>query len=129
MLYTAYEARRRPSGPDLRSPGCSPRRCALPQPIAETARCARSRAIADTVRALQLTHRRPAFGIDAVEIAGERIASRRKSSSSTPFGTLLHFTKDGDWGQPRVLVVPGLAGHYGTLVRGTVRTLLPDHDV
>jgi poly-beta-hydroxyalkanoate depolymerase len=28
-----------------------------------------------------------------------------------------------------VLVLPGLAGHFGTLVRGTVLTLLPDHDV
>ena len=31
--------------------------------------------------------------------------------------------------QPRVLIVAGLAGHFATLLRGTVRTLLPDHDV
>jgi poly(3-hydroxybutyrate) depolymerase len=31
--------------------------------------------------------------------------------------------------QPRILVVPGLAGHFATLVRPTVRTLLSDHEV
>jgi poly(3-hydroxybutyrate) depolymerase len=49
--------------------------------------------------------------------------------TSTAFGTLLRFTKETDVVQPRILVVPGLAGHFATLVRGTVRTLLPDHEV
>ena len=31
--------------------------------------------------------------------------------------------------QPRVLMVAPLSGHFATLLRGTVRTLLPDHDV
>ena len=31
--------------------------------------------------------------------------------------------------QPRVLVVAPLSGHFATLLRGTVRTLLPEHDV
>ena len=48
---------------------------------------------------------------------------------STPFGTLVHFAKETSEPQPRVLVVAGLAGHFATLLRGTVRTLLPDHDV
>jgi polyhydroxyalkanoate depolymerase len=48
---------------------------------------------------------------------------------STPFGTLVHFAKEGADEQPRVLVVAGLAGHFATLLRGTVRTLLPDYDV
>ena len=46
-----------------------------------------------------------------------------------PFGTLLHFKKDVDVPQPRVLVVAPLSGHFATLLVGTVRTLLPDHDV
>jgi polyhydroxyalkanoate depolymerase len=48
---------------------------------------------------------------------------------STPFGSLLRFRKDLDVEQPRVLVVAALAGHFSTLLRPTVRTLLPDHDV
>jgi polyhydroxyalkanoate depolymerase len=31
--------------------------------------------------------------------------------------------------QPRVLVVAPLSGHFATLLRNTVRTMLPDHDV
>jgi polyhydroxyalkanoate depolymerase len=47
----------------------------------------------------------------------------------TPFGTLLHFKKDAAVDQPRVLVVAPLSGHFATLLRGTVSTLLPEHDV
>ncbi len=47
----------------------------------------------------------------------------------TPFGTLLHFKKDVDTPQPRVLLVAPLSGHFATLLRATVRTLLPEHDV
>ncbi len=46
-----------------------------------------------------------------------------------PFGTLLRFKKDIDIEQPRVLVVAPLSGHFATLLRNTVRTLLPDNDV
>jgi polyhydroxyalkanoate depolymerase len=47
----------------------------------------------------------------------------------TPFGTLLHFKKDVDQTQPRVLVIAPLSGHFATLLRATVRTMLPEHDV
>src|SRR5208283_3894081 len=47
----------------------------------------------------------------------------------TPFGTLLHFKKKIAQAQPRVLVVAPLSGHFATLLRNTVQTLLVDHDV
>jgi polyhydroxyalkanoate depolymerase len=130
MLYTAYEARRALSAPLLTVAGLqSAALNRLPRPIAESRSVRSMRAVCDTMRALEITHRRPAFGIDAVEIGSEKVRVGEEVVTSTPFGTLLHFTKEGDRARPRVLVVPGLAGHYGTLVRGTVRTLLPDHDV
>ena len=130
MLYTAYEARRVLSKPWLAAVGVqSAALSRLPRPLAETLSVRSMRAVCDTVLALEVTHRRPAFGIDAVEIAGEEVSVREDVVKSTPFGTLLHFEKAGDRVQPSVLVVPGLAGHYGTLVRDTVRTMLPDHDV
>ena len=49
-----------------------------------------------------------------------------------PFGTLLHFKRDLPAGmppQPKVLVTAPLSGHFATLLRETVRTLLQDHDV
>src|SRR5262249_29385117 len=36
---------------------------------------------------------------------------------------------DIDRPQPRVLLVAPLSGHFATLLRGTVRTLLSEHDV
>jgi poly(3-hydroxybutyrate) depolymerase len=46
-----------------------------------------------------------------------------------PFGTLLRFARAGVSGQPRVLLVAPLSGHFATLLRDTARTLLQDHDV
>ena len=47
---------------------------------------------------------------------------REEAAHVTPFGTLLHFEKDIDAAQPRVLLVAPLSGHFATLLRGTVRT-------
>jgi polyhydroxyalkanoate depolymerase len=76
-----------------------------------------------------LTHHRPAFGIDSVVVDGQRIGVREEVVTTTPFGSLLHFAKDGEVVQPRVLVVAALAGHFSTLLRSTVRALSEHHDV
>jgi polyhydroxyalkanoate depolymerase len=76
-----------------------------------------------------LTHDRPEFGIKDVEIGGGQVAVRERAALATPFGTLLHFKKKIDIVQPRVLLVAPLSGHFSTLLRGTVRTMLPEHDV
>ena len=55
--------------------------------------------------------------------------STRQSRTYTPFGTLLHFRKYGAGPQPRVLIVAPMAGHFVTLLRDTVQTMLPDFDV
>jgi poly(3-hydroxybutyrate) depolymerase len=75
------------------------------------------------------THTRPAFGIDAVEVGGETVAVREEATLVTPFGTLLHFKKATDAVHPRVLIVAPMSGHFATLLRGTVRTMLPENDV
>jgi poly(3-hydroxybutyrate) depolymerase len=46
-----------------------------------------------------------------------------------PFCKLLHFERAVQRNDPRVLVVAPLSGHYATLLRDTVRGLLPDHEV
>ena len=76
-----------------------------------------------------LTHARPPYGIDSVMVGNREVAVREEAAAVTPFGTLLHFKKDIDQAQPRVLLVAPLSGHFATLLRGTVRTMLPEHDV
>jgi poly(3-hydroxybutyrate) depolymerase len=83
----------------------------------------------DLIARAGLTHARPAFGIDSVMVGNREVAVHERAALTTPFGTLLHFKKDIDAAQPRVLLVAPLSGHFATLLRGTVRTMLPEHDV
>jgi polyhydroxyalkanoate depolymerase len=76
-----------------------------------------------------LTHRRPPFEIATVMVGNREVAVREVAHKVTPFATLLHFVKDTDVAQPRVLLVAPLSGHFATLLRPTLRTLLSDHDV
>ena len=76
-----------------------------------------------------LTHTRPSFAIDSTTIDGRTVAVREEAACTTPFGTLVRFAKDTEKAQPRVLLVAPLSGHFATLLRNTVETLLPEHDV
>ncbi len=76
-----------------------------------------------------LTHDRPDYGFTSVRVDGEHRPVREEVVTGTPFGDLVRFRKDGDPEQPRVLLVAPLSGHFATLLRGTVETLLPENDV
>ena len=77
----------------------------------------------------RLTHARPPYGIDSVMVGNREVAVTEEAADVTPFGTLLHFKKDIEQAQPRVLLVAPLSGHFATLLRATVRTMLAEHDV
>jgi poly(3-hydroxybutyrate) depolymerase len=77
----------------------------------------------------RLQHRRPAFGIDSVTIGNGTVPVTEENVRVTPFATLLHFAKETPQPQPRVLLVAPMSGHFATLLRNTVRTMLPEHDV
>jgi poly(3-hydroxybutyrate) depolymerase len=78
----------------------------------------------------QLTHCRPPFAIDAVTVGHRETKVSEETVLTTPFATLLRFRKaQVPEGEPRVLVVAPMSGHFATLLRETVRTMLPDHDV
>jgi poly(3-hydroxybutyrate) depolymerase len=83
----------------------------------------------DVFSRMRLTHSRPPYGIDTVEAEGRTVAVTEEQALVLPFGTLLHFARAGVRGQPRVLLVAPLSGHFATLLRDTARTLLQDHDV
>jgi poly(3-hydroxybutyrate) depolymerase len=76
-----------------------------------------------------LTYTRPAFNIGKVLVGNAELDVTEEVVFSTPFGSLLHFKKENSPLQPRVLLVAPMSGHFATLLRGTVKTLLQDHDV
>jgi polyhydroxyalkanoate depolymerase len=76
-----------------------------------------------------VTHVRPPFGIDSVDIDDCPVSVTEKAAYATPFATLLRFKKETGAAQPRVLLVAPMSGHFATLLRATARTMLVDHDV
>lgn len=129
MMYQAYQAHSdlmrplrlmaRLAAPFLQSP--------VPGPSQQPWR--RLAAACSLLELAEVTHRRPPWAIDTVDVDGESVPVLEESAAATPFATLLRFRKAGASEQPRVLVVAPMSGHFATLLRDTVRTLLQDHDV
>jgi len=130
MLYQAYQAHSDIMVPVRNWTGTALR--TLGQPLAGIADNPVLRnltAAYELIARAGLTHARPAFGIDGVTVGNREVAVHEHAALTTPYGTLLHFKKDVDTPQPRVLLVAPLSGHFATLLRATVRTMLPEHDV
>jgi len=75
------------------------------------------------------THARPAYAIKDVLVGNKLVSVAEQPVVQTPFATLLHFKKDTDRKQPKVLLVAPMSGHFATLLRSTLEVLLQDHDV
>ena len=76
-----------------------------------------------------LTYHRPDYDIKPVMVGNAKYPVTEEVAFATPFGSLLHFKKEGAPIQPKMMLVAPMSGHFATLLRGTVQTLLQDHDV
>jgi len=130
MLYQAYQAHadimvsvRRLAGMAARSVGGKLNGATRPTILSNLT------AAYELIARAGLTHERPPYGIDSIKIDGREVAVSEEAADVTPFGTLLHFKKDTVIAQPRVLLIAPLSGHFATLLRATVRTMLAEHDV
>ncbi len=72
---------------------------------------------------------RPEFGLHETIIDGETIKVEENVVAEKPFCKLLNFKRNCKRNDPSVLVVSPMSGHYATLLRGTVKALLPHHNV
>ncbi len=86
-------------------------------------------AAAELVERATADYPKPAFGLDRTLVEGREVEVREQLVHETPFCRLIHFERDVSRDDPRVLIVAPLSGHHATLLRETVRELLPDHDV
>ena len=90
------------------------------------------RAVASASELIERTTRlypKPAFGLATTQIDGRSVGVREVPSLLTPFCGLIHFERDVQRQDPKVLLVAPLSGHHATLLRDTVARLLPDHDL
>jgi poly(3-hydroxybutyrate) depolymerase len=78
-------------------------------------------------------YRKPEWGINSVTIGAEHVPVHISTVWERPFCRLLHFersfTRVPRRPQPKLLIVAPMSGHYATLLRGTVETMLTNHDV
>jgi poly(3-hydroxybutyrate) depolymerase len=130
MLYEAYQAQEDVSGPwrSLAVAGGEVLR-ELPVWLLEWPVTRVALAGAEIAPLTALRHTRRPFAIESVQVAGRRVAVHEEVVSGSPFGSLLRFAKTPHIDQPRVLLLAPLSGHFSTLLRETVRTMLPDHEV
>jgi poly(3-hydroxybutyrate) depolymerase len=129
MLYVAYQAHSDFMVPVRRLADLAIKALTPAQSAGAVAFTRNLTAAYELIARAGLSHDRPPFGIDSVMVGDEEVAVHEEAARVTPFGTLLHFKKAVDAAQPRVLLVAPLSGHFATLLRATVRTLLADHDV
>ncbi len=77
-----------------------------------------------------LTHVRPAFKIEPVTGAdGKTVSVQESLETTTDFCHLFKFRKSTSANMPKVLLVAPMSGHFATLLRSTVQTLVQDHEV
>ncbi|GAB3456354.1 polyhydroxyalkanoate depolymerase [Massilia terrae] len=136
MLYQLHEMQRSFLTPLMQWADASSKLFSNPvSPFAHTPFSQRIAAGYELMYRLGKEYDKPAFGIDTTTINGEQVGIMERTVATKPFCKLLHFKKDlGDakfkaLKQPKVLLVAPLSGHHATLLRDTVRGLLPEHDV
>ena len=76
---------------------------------------------------------KPEFGLNRTRVGGQSVQVTEEVVWQTPFCRLVRFKRDIDPAtaaqHPRLLLVAPMSGHFATLLRGTVETFLPDHEV
>jgi poly(3-hydroxybutyrate) depolymerase len=72
---------------------------------------------------------KPAFNLPTTEIDGVTVPIVEALEARKTFGQLRHFVRKGREGDPKLLIVAPMSGHFATLLRGTVARLLPNHDI
>lgn len=76
---------------------------------------------------------KPEFELETTVVDGVETQIVEEITQALPFCNLLHFKRDSKAAAKRndtkVLIIAPMSGHYATLLRGTVKSMLPEHDV
>ncbi|MDD0838131.1 polyhydroxyalkanoate depolymerase [Curvibacter sp. HBC61] len=138
MLYQVYETQRSLMEPFSDFAQAAAKMLNNPVfPLSQVPFAQRLSAGYDLMYRLGKDYEKPVFGINTVDVDGVGVAIHERIEIDKPFCELRRFKRFSDdpatltklKGQPVVLIVAPLSGHYATLLRDTVRTMLKDHKV
>ncbi len=138
MLYQIYETQRSLMEPFADFAQAAAKLYSNPlSPFGQNPMAQRVSAGYDLMYRLGKDYEKPVFGLQKVRVGGVEVAIHERVEIDKPFCELRRFkrfTDDSDTltqlkGQPAVLIVAPLSGHYATLLRDTVKTMLKDHKV
>lgn len=135
MLYQLHEFQRSIWQPMSKVAGASASLYTNPySPLSYLPFSKRMSAAFDLVHRLGKEYEKPAFGLKTTSIDGVDVPVVERVVCEKPFCKLLHFERQFPQDLPRpndpkLLLVAPLSGHHATLLRDTVRTLLPNHEV
>src|SRR6476469_1941680 len=138
MLYQMYEAQRSLMEPFADFAQAAAKLDSNPlTPFGQNPFAQRVSASYELMYRLWKDYEKPTFGIQTVEVDGTDVVIQEAIAIDKPFCELRRFKRFTDntdtltkiKQQPAVLVVAPLSGHYATLLRDTVRSLLADHKV
>ena len=138
MLYQIYETQRSLMEPFSDFAQMTAKLFANPlTPLGSMPMAQRVAAAYDLLHRLGKDYEKPEFGIRSVDINGQHVAIHERVEIDKPFCELRRFKRYADdpetlkllKTQPVILIVAPLSGHYATLLRDTVRTMLKDHKV
>ena len=138
MLYHIYETQRSLMEPFTDFAQAAAKLFSNPMsPFSESPLAQRMSAGYELLYRLGKDYEKPAFEIHSVDVDGVGVAVHERIEMDKPFCELRRFKRFSDdtatltklKTQPVVLIVAPLSGHYATLLRDTVRTMLKDHKV
>ncbi len=139
MLYQIYEAQRSLMEPFADFAQAAAKMYGNPlNPFGKNPFSQRLSASYDLLYRLGKDYEKPAFNLKSIETGnGADIVVHERVELDKPFCELLRFKRFSDdaetletlKGQPAVLIVAPLSGHYATLLRDTVKAMLRDHKV
>lgn len=139
MLYSMYEFNRMAMTPWRAAANATRRTLRAPwNPMGDTMAGRTMAAAAELFESITRRYAKPDWMLDKTEINGQCVGVSPEIAWSKPWCDLIHFERDhdalvaargNDKPDPKVLFVAPMSGHYATLLRGTVETFLPDHEV
>ena len=131
MLYTAYELGYVALTPARVAAGVGAQFWRSPlNPMAETWIGRTSAAALDVFEHAARRYPKPEWRIEETSFEGKTYPVTVEVALEKDFGSLLRFKRAGaPEGQPKVMIVAPLSGHFATLLRGTVEAMLPEHEV